>query len=181
MNVRRKDDGAWKRHLHMIFITTIHKIRAEDSEKCIQTGAKMSAMQNHHKRPSHSPYFKPAQNDFHRTQVRLLQEGKAKMGKKGLSMEEKKAKVELRLASLLVIRLGLVRQVLELMYERKEPFQLKELEKLAPKEKGVIAQSVKDIVQVPASFPSFSNPPARVPLSRCWWTTGWWRRRRWGA
>ena len=36
---------------------------------------------------------------------------------------------------------------MEIFYERKEIFQLKELEKLGPKEKGVTAQSVKDIVQ----------------------------------
>ncbi|KAI5712028.1 meiotic nuclear division protein 1 homolog isoform X1 [Diaphorina citri] len=49
--------------------------------------------------------------------------------KKGLSVEEK--------------RTGL----LELFHEKEEFFQLKELEKLAPKEKGIISQSVKEILQ----------------------------------
>ncbi|XP_014290200.1 meiotic nuclear division protein 1 homolog [Halyomorpha halys] len=49
--------------------------------------------------------------------------------KKGLSMEEKK------------------QRMLQLFYEKKDFFQLKELEKLAPKEKGIIVQSVKDVVQ----------------------------------
>ncbi|KAJ3624586.1 hypothetical protein MTP99_018199 [Tenebrio molitor] len=51
------------------------------------------------------------------------------MSKKGLSFEEKKAKM------------------LQLLHERREFFQLKELEKLAPKEKGITANSVKDVVQ----------------------------------
>lgn len=37
--------------------------------------------------------------------------------------------------------------MLQLFYEKKDVFQLKELEKIAPKEKGVIAQAVKDVVQ----------------------------------
>ncbi|KAG7153966.1 meiotic nuclear division protein 1 homolog [Homarus americanus] len=49
--------------------------------------------------------------------------------RKGLSHEEKRQKM------------------MELFYEKKEFFQLKELEKLGPKEKGVIAQAVKDVVQ----------------------------------
>ena len=49
--------------------------------------------------------------------------------KRGLSLEEKRGRM------------------LELFYETKDVFQLKELEKLGPKEKGVIAQSVKDVVQ----------------------------------
>ncbi|KAL7646460.1 UNVERIFIED_CONTAM: hypothetical protein RMT77_003373 [Armadillidium vulgare] len=51
------------------------------------------------------------------------------MGRKGLSHEEKRQKV------------------MEIFYEKKDFFQLKELERIAPKEKGVISQSVKDIVQ----------------------------------
>ncbi|XP_044738117.1 meiotic nuclear division protein 1 homolog [Chrysoperla carnea] len=38
-------------------------------------------------------------------------------------------------------------RMLQLFYEKKEFFQLKELEKIAPKEKGIIAQSVKDVIQ----------------------------------
>lgn len=49
--------------------------------------------------------------------------------RKGLSIEEKR------------------QRLLQLFYERKEVFQLKELEKIAPKEKGIVAQSVKDVVQ----------------------------------
>ncbi|XP_064108601.1 meiotic nuclear division protein 1 homolog [Macrobrachium nipponense] len=49
--------------------------------------------------------------------------------RKGLSHEEKRTKI------------------MELFYEKKDFFQLKELEKLGPKEKGVISQSVKDVVQ----------------------------------
>lgn len=49
--------------------------------------------------------------------------------KKGVSAEEKRTRM------------------LQLFYERKEFFQLKELEKIAPKEKGIVAQSVKDVVQ----------------------------------
>ena len=37
--------------------------------------------------------------------------------------------------------------MMEIFYEKKDFFQLKELEKIAPKEKGIIAQSVKDVVQ----------------------------------
>ena len=49
--------------------------------------------------------------------------------KKGVSAEEKRTRM------------------LQLFYEKKEFFQLKELEKLAPKEKGIVQQSVKDVVQ----------------------------------
>ncbi|CAN7986049.1 unnamed protein product, partial [Ixodes pacificus] len=49
--------------------------------------------------------------------------------RKGVSAEEKR------------------QRVLQLFYEKKDVFQLKELEKIAPKEKGVIAQAVKDVVQ----------------------------------
>ncbi|KAG8276967.1 meiotic nuclear division protein 1 homolog [Homalodisca vitripennis] len=38
-------------------------------------------------------------------------------------------------------------RMLNLFYEKKEFFSLKELEKIAPKEKGIIAQSVKEVVQ----------------------------------
>ncbi|CAK9813593.1 Meiotic nuclear division protein 1 homolog [Anthophora plagiata] len=37
--------------------------------------------------------------------------------------------------------------MLQLFYERKEFFTLKELEKIAPKEKGIVVQSVKDVLQ----------------------------------
>jgi len=49
--------------------------------------------------------------------------------KRGLSLDEKR------------------KGMLEIFYEKKEFFQLKELEKIAPKEKGIITQSVKDVVQ----------------------------------
>lgn len=49
--------------------------------------------------------------------------------RKGLNLEEKR------------------RRMLEIFFEKKDFFQLKELEKIAPKEKGVVAQSVKDVVQ----------------------------------
>ncbi|CAG7826373.1 unnamed protein product [Allacma fusca] len=49
--------------------------------------------------------------------------------RKGLSLEEKR------------------KRMLDLFYERKDVFQLKELEKIAPKEKGIISQSVKEVVQ----------------------------------
>ncbi|KAL1495031.1 hypothetical protein ABEB36_010517 [Hypothenemus hampei] len=51
------------------------------------------------------------------------------MSKKGLSIEEKKIKM------------------LELFHETGECFQLKELEKLAPKLKGIVVNSVKDVIQ----------------------------------
>ena len=51
------------------------------------------------------------------------------MGKKGVSAEEKR------------------KRILEIFYETKDFFLLKELEKIAPKQKGVIAQSVKDVLQ----------------------------------
>ncbi|GMT00769.1 hypothetical protein PENTCL1PPCAC_22943, partial [Pristionchus entomophagus] len=50
--------------------------------------------------------------------------------KKGLSADEKR------------------KRMLDLFFERKEFFQLKELEKIAPKEKGVISQSVKEVTQL---------------------------------
>nr|ACO15174.1 Meiotic nuclear division protein 1 homolog [Caligus clemensi] len=49
--------------------------------------------------------------------------------KKGLSFEEKRSRM------------------LELFYEKKDVFLLKELEKIAPKEKGIVSQSVKEVVQ----------------------------------
>lgn len=49
--------------------------------------------------------------------------------KKGVSAEEKRTRM------------------LDIFYEKKEVFQLKELEKIAPKEKGIVVQSVKDVVQ----------------------------------
>lgn len=49
--------------------------------------------------------------------------------KKGVSADEKRSRM------------------LELFYEKKEFFQLKELEKIAPKEKGIISGSVKDVIE----------------------------------
>nr|CAD7430477.1 unnamed protein product [Timema monikensis] len=49
--------------------------------------------------------------------------------RKGVSAEEKR------------------KRLLEIFREKQEFFQLKELEKIAPKEKGIIAQSVKDVLQ----------------------------------
>ncbi|XP_011404347.1 PREDICTED: meiotic nuclear division protein 1 homolog [Amphimedon queenslandica] len=49
--------------------------------------------------------------------------------RKGLSLEEKR------------------QRLLQIFYEKKEFFQLKELEKIAPKEKGITLQSVKDVLQ----------------------------------
>ncbi|KAL1123336.1 hypothetical protein AAG570_002421 [Ranatra chinensis] len=49
--------------------------------------------------------------------------------RKGVSAEEKRSRM------------------LEIFYEKKDFFQLKELEKIAPKEKGIVVQSVKDVVQ----------------------------------
>ena len=37
--------------------------------------------------------------------------------------------------------------MLEIFYTKKEFFLLKELEKIAPKEKGITSQSVKDVLQ----------------------------------
>ncbi|XP_066250090.1 meiotic nuclear division protein 1 homolog [Euwallacea similis] len=51
------------------------------------------------------------------------------MSKKGVSLEEKKSRM------------------LELLHETGECYQLKELEKLGPKLKGVVANSVKDVIQ----------------------------------
>ena len=48
------------------------------------------------------------------------------MGKKGLSLEEKRQKI------------------LEIYYERKEVFNLKEIEKIGAK-KGVVFQTIKDV------------------------------------
>ncbi|GFT89063.1 meiotic nuclear division protein 1 homolog [Nephila pilipes] len=49
--------------------------------------------------------------------------------KKGLSVEEKRTRM------------------LEIFYEKKDVYQLKDLEKICPKEKGIVAQSVKDVLQ----------------------------------
>lgn len=49
--------------------------------------------------------------------------------KRGVSAEEKRARL------------------LELFYEKKEFFQLKDLEKIAPKEKGIVIGSVKETLQ----------------------------------
>lgn len=49
--------------------------------------------------------------------------------KKGLSLEEKR------------------KRMLDIFYESKDVFLLKDLEKIAPKQKGIISQSVKDVVQ----------------------------------
>ena len=38
-------------------------------------------------------------------------------------------------------------RMLDLLYERQDFFQLKELERLGPKEKGVVSQSVKEVIQ----------------------------------
>jgi hypothetical protein len=51
------------------------------------------------------------------------------MGKKGLSFEEKR------------------QRMLEFFYEKQEVLTLKELEKLLPKAKGIVSQSVKDVLQ----------------------------------
>ena len=37
--------------------------------------------------------------------------------------------------------------MLEIFYEKKDFFQLKDLEKIAPKEKGIVQGTVKDVVQ----------------------------------
>ncbi|XP_077333190.1 meiotic nuclear division protein 1 homolog isoform X2 [Lithobates pipiens] len=49
--------------------------------------------------------------------------------KRGLSVEEKREKM------------------MEIFFEKKDVFQLKDLEKIAPKEKGITSMSVKDILQ----------------------------------
>jgi len=49
--------------------------------------------------------------------------------KRGLSLEEKR------------------NRMLEIFYEKKDAFQLKDLEKVGPQEKGIVAQSVKEVVQ----------------------------------
>ncbi|KII68166.1 Meiotic nuclear division protein 1 [Thelohanellus kitauei] len=49
--------------------------------------------------------------------------------KRGLSLEEKR------------------KRMLEIFYEKKEFFQLKELEKIGPKEKGITPMSIKEVVQ----------------------------------
>ncbi|XP_017759286.1 PREDICTED: meiotic nuclear division protein 1 homolog [Eufriesea mexicana] len=51
------------------------------------------------------------------------------MSKRKLSLEEKRMRL------------------LYIFYEKREFFTLKELEKIAPKEKGIVAQSVKDVLQ----------------------------------
>lgn len=38
-------------------------------------------------------------------------------------------------------------RMLDLFHEKKDFYQLKELEKIAPKEKQIIVQSVKDVIQ----------------------------------
>lgn len=49
--------------------------------------------------------------------------------RKGVTLDEKRARM------------------LQIFYEKKEFFTLKELEKVAPKEKGIVVQSVKDVLQ----------------------------------
>ncbi|XP_028519506.1 meiotic nuclear division protein 1 homolog [Exaiptasia diaphana] len=49
--------------------------------------------------------------------------------KKGLSFEEKRHRLQ------------------QLFFEKKDFFQLKELEKIAPKEKGITSMSVKEVLQ----------------------------------
>ncbi|EZA57160.1 hypothetical protein DMN91_007304 [Ooceraea biroi] len=49
--------------------------------------------------------------------------------RKGVSLDEKRMRM------------------LQIFYEKKEFFTLKEIEKIAPKEKGIVAQSVKDVLQ----------------------------------
>ncbi|XP_022373746.1 meiotic nuclear division protein 1 homolog isoform X2 [Enhydra lutris kenyoni] len=49
--------------------------------------------------------------------------------KKGLSAEEKRARM------------------MEIFFETKDVFQLKDMEKIAPKEKGITAMSVKEVLQ----------------------------------
>lgn len=51
------------------------------------------------------------------------------MSRKGVTFEEKKTRM------------------LQLFHEKKDFFQIKELEKIAPKEKGITQNSVKDVVQ----------------------------------
>jgi len=51
------------------------------------------------------------------------------MGKRGLSLEEKRTRM------------------MEIFFEKKEFFHLKELEKIAPKQKGITPMSVKEVVQ----------------------------------
>ena len=60
--------------------------------------------------------------------------------KRGLSLEEKR------------------QRMLEIFYTKKEFFLLKELEKIAPKEKGITSQSVKDVLQ---SLGKFYATPTR--------------------
>ncbi|XP_076434772.1 meiotic nuclear division protein 1 homolog isoform X4 [Babylonia areolata] len=54
---------------------------------------------------------------------------RANSKKKGLSFEEKRTRM------------------IDLLYEKKDFFQLKDLERMAPKEKGITSQSVKEVVQ----------------------------------
>ncbi|KAM9086865.1 tripartite motif-containing protein 2 isoform 1-T1 [Megaptera novaeangliae] len=56
-------------------------------------------------------------------------DGKFKSKKKGLSAEEKRARM------------------MEIFFETKDVFQLKDMEKIAPKEKGITAMSVKEVLQ----------------------------------
>ncbi|KAI9505431.1 Meiotic nuclear division protein 1 [Coemansia spiralis] len=39
------------------------------------------------------------------------------------------------------------KRMMEIFHETKEPYLLKELEKIAPKQKGIVSQTVKDVVQ----------------------------------
>ncbi|XP_005400980.1 PREDICTED: meiotic nuclear division protein 1 homolog isoform X2 [Chinchilla lanigera] len=55
--------------------------------------------------------------------------GKRQSKKKGLSAEEKRARM------------------MQIFFETKDVFQLKDLEKIAPKEKGITAMSVKEVLQ----------------------------------
>ena len=49
--------------------------------------------------------------------------------KRGLTIEEKRTRM------------------LEIFYDKKDFFLLKEIERIAPKEKGIVSQSVKDVLQ----------------------------------
>ena len=60
--------------------------------------------------------------------------------KKGLSLEEKR------------------KRMLDIFYDSKDVFLLKDLEKIAPKQKGIIVQSVKVIFEISLpSGPSFMH------------------------
>ncbi|XP_068869626.1 meiotic nuclear division protein 1 homolog isoform X3 [Aphelocoma coerulescens] len=66
---------------------------------------------------------------FHVVRLRVLFLLLLKSKKKGLSFEEKRARM------------------MEIFFETKDVFQLKDLEKIAPKEKGITSMSVKEILQ----------------------------------